>query len=921
MQQTNREKIAHNFTSPEEEISHLRDQLRDRHTAASREMSPEPGSERTPEEIAGLEREVVQEYTDDTDALAPEYRMGDQQAEEIVLDLEPEPHDKQMDELLGIMAEEGLKNTLRIVRDLDDPHLEDDFHRILIQYVKEGYPLDGLKEGTPRFKALHRRLFEVVLTPKDENDKERDIRELISATEQFYAGILSLGNTEKPGDFTISVEVAVENASEQVSFYLSVPDVRTDMFEKQLLSLFPNASVTETEDDYNIFNHEGVSVGSRAQPDKHAIFPLKTYDDFDHDSLNVLLNAFSKLERSGEGAAVQFVLQPAGDTYYKKYTKAIEAIEDGDKLSDAINVSPSFINEMWGAAKDFFVTKKDEEEDLSGPGQRETDAIERIQEKTDSPIHRTNIRIVSSANSRSRAEKILFDLESAFTQFSEPHGNSLSFKRVTEKAQDEFFHQYVFRLFDKKYILPLNTKELTSLVHFPVRDLDESRELKQGKSASAPPPLDIPDEGLLLGVNRYRGQETNVYLTEKDRMRHFYAIGQTGTGKTTLLQNMITQDIREGRGCCFIDPHGDVINDLLAIVPPERFRDVIYFDPAHTARPMGLNMLEYNTDYPEQKTFVVNEMLSIFSKLFDMQATGGPMFEQYFRNATMLVLEDPSSGSTLLEISRVLADKKFRDKKLANSNNPIVNQFWREVAGKAGGDASLENIVPYITSKFDNFLSNEIMRPIIAQQESSFNFREVMDNEKILLVNLSKGRLGDLNANLLGLILVGKILMSALSRVDIPSAERKPFYLYMDEFQNIATDSIATILSEARKYQLSLNVVHQYIDQLQDEIRDAVFGNVGSMATYRVSSKDAEVLSEMYAPTFTQRDIMNVDNYNYFAKILADGQPVKPFSVSALPPEEGNTEQVDKLKKLSYLKYGRDRATVEAEIGEKYKNL
>lgn len=922
MQQTNREKIAHNLTSPEEEISHLRKEIHERHTAMRHELGAEAGDTETQERVANLEQEVVREYADNEGALSPEYRMGEQQAEEIVLDLAPEAHDKQMDELLGIMAEEGLKNTLKIVRDLDDPHLEDDFHRILIQYVKEGYPLDGIKEGTPRFKALHRRLFEVVLTREDEDDKERDIRELISATEQFYAGILSLGHEEKPGDFTISIEVAVENASEQVSFYLSVPDVRTDMFEKQLLSLFPNATVTETEDDYNIFNHEGISVGSRAQPDKHAIFPLKTYDDFNHDSLNVLLNAFSKLQRAGEGAAVQIMLQPAGDTYYKKYTKAIEAIEDGEKLSDAINVSPSFINEMWDATKDFFSdNKKSDEEELSGPGQREQDAIKRIQEKTDSPIHRTNVRIVSSANSRSRAEKILFDLESAFSQFSEPHGNSLSFKRVKEKHKDAFFHQYVFRLFDEKYILPLNIKELTSLVHFPVRDLDESRELKQGKSASAPPPLDIPDEGLLLGVNRYRGQETSIHLTEKDRMRHFYAIGQTGTGKTTLLQNMITQDIREGRGCCFIDPHGDVINDLLAIVPPERFRDVIYFDPAHTARPMGLNMLEYNTDYPEQKTFVVNEMLSIFNKLFDMGTAGGPMFEQYFRNATMLVLEDPSTGSTLLEISRVLADKKFRDKKLANSNNPIVNQFWREVAGKAGGEASLENIVPYITSKFDNFLSNEIMRPIIAQQESSFNFREVMDEEKILLVNLSKGRLGDLNANLLGLILVGKILMSALSRVDIPAAERKPFYLYMDEFQNIATDSIATILSEARKYQLSLNVVHQYIDQLQDEIRDAVFGNVGSMATYRVSSKDAEVLAEMYAPTFSQRDIMNVDNYNYFAKILADGQPVKPFSVAALPPEEGNAAQVDKLKKLSYLRYGRDRATVEAEIGEKYKNL
>lgn len=917
------EKLKHNLASPEEEISHLHQRLQERVGRKSEEV-PSPSAPENYEQVAKLEQAVVREYatTESGDVLSPEYQISDQRAEEIALDLQPETHDKQMDELLSIMMEEGLKNTLRIVKDLGDPHLEDDFHRILIQYVKEGYPLDGVQEKSPRFKALHRRLFEVVLTAESEDDQSKEIQQLISATEQFYTGILSLSNDQKPGDFTVTIEVAVEHASEEVSFYLSVPEERSDMLEKQLLSLFPHASITEVADDYNIFNHDGVSVGSQVRGSKQAIFPLKTYDEFDHDPLNVLLNAFSKLKREGEGAAVQIVLQPDGKNLYSKYTKTIKKIEDGTSVSSAIDIKHSVAGDILSTAKDmFWGKKKNNDDEPVGPGQQGQDAIERIQEKTDSPIQRANIRLVTSANSRSRAEKLLFDLESSFNQFSEPHGNSLSFERVTDKKKPAFFHQFVFRLFDTNHWLPLNVKELTSLVHFPVRNLDDSRELKQEKTGRAPAPLGLPEDGVLLGINHYRGNDTEIRLAKEDRMRHFYAIGQTGTGKTTLLQNMITQDIREGRGCCFIDPHGDVTDELLAIVPPERLKDVIYFDPSETTRPMGLNMLEYDTNYPEQKTFVVNEMLSIFNKLFDMGAAGGPMFEQYFRNATMLVLEDPASGSTLLEISRVLTDASFREHKLSRSNNPIVNQFWKEVASKAGGEASLENIVPYITSKFDNFLSNEIMRPIIAQQESSFNFREVMDEEKILLVNLSKGRLGDINANLLGLILVGKILMSALSRVDIPAAERKPFYLYMDEFQNISTDSIATILSEARKYQLSLNVVHQYIDQLQDSIRDAVFGNVGSMATYRVSSKDAEVLADMYEPTFTQRDIMNVNNYNFFVKMLADGQPTKPFSVSALPPEEGNKRQVQKLKELSHLKYGRPREAVEKEIQEKYSKL
>ncbi len=923
--QTPEKNVGNNFTSPEEEIAHLRDQIREKEQQLEKRKSqqekPESASFEAPPEPG---YEAVQEYADESEenVLSPEYRMGDQRASEIVLDLEPEPHDKQMDELLGVMINDGLKNTLKVVRELDDPHLEDDFHRVLVQYIKEGYPLDGVKEGTPRFKALHRRLFEVILTPEDEEDKQRQVSELISAMEQFYAGILSLSADEKPGDFTLTIEMAVEHASEEVSFYLSVPDSRSEMLEKQLLSLFPNASVNEVPNDYNIFNHDGVSIGSRAEPSNRAIFPLKTYEEFDRDPVNVLLNAFSKLKREGEGAAVQIVMQPAGRRFYKKYTQAVEDIEDGEDVSEAIDLSFSFAGEMWDTAKDMFWSSKDEDEDeVSGPGQKGQDAIERIQKKTNSPIQSTNLRLVTSAHSRPRAEKLLFDLESSFSQFEEPHGNSLSFERVKKKQEEEFFHQYVFRLFDSSFELPLNVEELSSLVHFPVRDIEESRELKQSKASKAPAPLDLPDEGLLLGVNEYRGEETDIRMMEKDRMRHFYTIGQTGTGKTNLLKNMIKQDIKNGHGCCFIDPHGSDVQDLLAHVPQERFDDVIYFDPAHTARPMGLNMLEYDTDYPEQKTFVVNEMMNIFDKLFNMEQTSGPMFEQYFRNGTMLVLEDPSSGSTLLEVSRVLSDKQYRQRKIAASDNEVVNKFWVEIAEQADGQSSLENIVPYITSKFDNFLSNEIMRPIIAQQESSFDFREVMDNEKILLVNLSKGRLGDINANLIGLILVSKILMAALSRVDMPENERKPFYLYMDEFQNISTDSISAILSEARKYKLSLNVAHQYIDQLDDEIRDAVFGNVGSMAVHRVSSKDAEFMEDLYQPAFNKKDLMNVDNYNYFAKLLVDGEPVKPFSAKALPPTEGNKGQVEKLKEVSYLKYGRPRDEVEGEVMEKLENL
>jgi hypothetical protein len=414
-------------------------------------------------------------------------------------------------------------------------------------------------------------------------------------------------------------------------------------------------------------------------------------------------------------------------------------------------------------------------------------------------------------------------------------------------------------------------------------------------------------------------------MSPEDRLRHFYVIGQTGTGKTTMLKNMIAQDIANGEGVCMIDPHGSDIQDILALIPKHRYEDVIYFDPSYTARPMALNMLEYDRRYPEQKTFVVNEMLSIFNKLFDMKTAGGPMFEQYFRNAVLLVMEDPETGNTLLDVSRVLSNKAYRDLKISKCKNPIVNQFWNEVAGKAGGEASLANIVPYITSKFDVFLSNDIMRPIIAQENSSINFREIMDTKKILLVNLSKGRLGDINANLIGLILVGKILMAALSRVDAINApgpdgkELPPFYLYIDEFQNVTTNSISTILSEARKYKLSLAVAHQFIAQLEEGIRDSVFGNVGSIAAFRVGAEDAEYLEKQFSPVFTAKDIMSIDNRNAYLKMLANGRPVKPFNIETMAPPQGNKAIVESIKELSHLKYGRDREGVEAEILQKYK--
>ncbi|MEK7091696.1 MAG: TraM recognition domain-containing protein, partial [Patescibacteria group bacterium] len=378
--------------------------------------------------------------------------------------------------------------------------------------------------------------------------------------------------------------------------------------------------------------------------------------------------------------------------------------------------------------------------------------------------------------------------------------------------------------------------------------------------------------------------------------------------------NLALQDIQAGRGLCLVDPHGDLVNKILSFIPPERATDVIVFDPGDLARPLGLNMLEYDLSKPEEKTFIVNEMQSIFNQLFSKE-TMGPMFEKYMRNALLLLMEDAKNEpATLMEMPRIFSDQAFRERKLARITNPTVIDFWTKEAPKTTGEQGLANMGPYITSKFDNFISNDYIRPIIGQTKSAFNFREVMDDGKILLVNLSKGKIGDLNSALLGMIVTGRILLAALSRENMAENDRRDFYLYIDEFQNYTTDSIATILSEARKYRLSLTVAHQFIAQLKDNIREAIFGNVGNLISFRVGTTDTEVLAKHFAPTFSEKDLTSLENLTAAAKILVKGEPIAPFSLRFHWPEGGSTTRADKLKELSRLSYGQDLTDIEQAI-------
>ena len=908
------------FESPEAEIAFLKEKI----SSKEKELT-ENNLEFHKEDVSHGE---IARYgaTPPEKLLRSSYAIKKQDIEGIVLNLAPERHDKKMEELLALLQEKGIKNTMSILQGFNDPHLEDDFHRFLVQYIQKA-PEKSIDLSKKDFRGLDMTLYEVVL-PEDSNgksdDKSKTLKELISGMEQFLAGMLSVVSKDETKDYRqnyIVLEIANSNGSDQFVFYVAVPNAHKALFEKQLISIFHSAKLAEVSSDYNIFNAEGVSLGSYLKPLSNPIYQFKTYEAFDHDPMNVILNSFSKIKKEGEGAAIQILFSPKGDYFNKKYEFAVEQIEKGVSTKEAINLPESIGGELKKGIFSFFKSAPKASIDLENTKKPiDAEAIQKIKIKTSTTIVGTNIRLVASAGTKNDAEKILQSIESGFNQFTDSAAGGLKPERLSKNALSKMLRNYSFRAYDEEELLPLNLKEITSLIHFHTTALAPTPQLKQSQSVSAPAPAEMKETGTLLGVNSYRNVDTPIYMQDEDRLRHLYTIGQTGTGKTTLMKNMIIQDILRGNGACFIDPHGSDVLDILSNIPKERWGDVIYFDPSYTERPMALNMLEYDPRFPEQKTFVVNELFSIFQKLYGKVPEAlGPMFEQYFRNATMLVIEDPESGSTLLDVSRVMTNKEFRQMKLSKCKNPVVHQFWTEVAEKAGGEASLANIVPYITSKFDVFLANDIMRPIIAQEKSSFSFREIMDNKKILLVNLSKGRLGDINANLIGLILVGKILMAALSRADSVGKDFPPFYLFIDEFQNITTNSIATILSEARKYKLSLSIAHQFIAQLEEGIRDAVFGNVGSICSFRVGAEDAEYLEKQFSPVFTAKDIMNIDNHHAYVKMLVGGKPAKAFNIAASVPIKGDPAIVESLKQLSYQMYGGNRAEIEANILQKYK--
>ncbi|OGD06300.1 hypothetical protein A2379_02745 [Candidatus Amesbacteria bacterium RIFOXYB1_FULL_47_13] len=431
----------------------------------------------------------------------------------------------------------------------------------------------------------------------------------------------------------------------------------------------------------------------------------------------------------------------------------------------------------------------------------------------------------------------------------------------------------------------------------------------------------MASEGLYIGKSVFRGITRPVFITDEDRERHMYIVGRTGTGKTEFLKTMILQDIQAGRGVAVIDPH-DLAEDLLGYIPPERAEDVIFFEPSDEQWPMGLNLLETRNE--QERHMATNAVIGMMYKLYDPHKTGiiGPRFEHAIRNA-MLTVMDAIPGGTFIEVVQTLQRPEFVQEMLPRVKDPLVRRYWTDQIAQTS-EFHKSEVLDYIVSKFGRFVTNKTIRNIIGQSVSAFDFRKVMDEGRILIVNLSKGKLGEENSNFLGLVLVPRLLAAAMSRADMPEASRRPFYLYVDEFQNFATPDFATILSEARKYKLNLTVANQFTSQMEDEVKNAVFGNVGTLISFRVGVGDANYLQHEYSPTFNEADLLNIERYNVFIKTVVHNEPVPPFTMDVTKDIDKerkmrNSQLAEAIKELSRLKYGRDVRIVEAEIGTRSK--
>lgn len=743
---------------------------------------------------------------------------------------------------------------------------------------------------------------------------ERDVtEETISQAQVLYNIIASTSvkgfKTRIYGQRHLAFEMVA--AKGLIHYYTVVPMALLDVVRQAVAAAYPAARLEEVE-EHNLFSKVGKvsgTIGGELTLKKSYSFPIATYQESKRDAMRAILNALSTAGRE-DGIGIQILMRPAPDGWTKNVlTTAANIRKDkGKKTGLKGALAPKDLLEaLWKAPEAKEV--KPEDKQLSNLEQAQVDALE---EKTRHPGYEVLIRIVASSNTASRSQTLLKNVVAAFALFDSPGNNG--FKFTLTKNIEQFVTSFIFRFFPQEIRSNLlNSVELATIFHLPDQKNIPTSQVERQASKQVDGPNQLLDEGFLMGYNVYRGVKKEIRLSTNDRRRHTYIIGQTGTGKSKLLENLALQDMLDGKGFAFIDPHGDSAEELLGMVPKERVEDVIYFNPSDMENPVGLNLFEFETK--DQRDFLVQEAIAMLYRLYDPGHTGiiGPRYEHWFRNAALTIMSDPA-GSSFIDIPQVFNDDAFAKEKIKHVTDQTVLDFWNKEMAQTS-DYHKSEVLGWFVSKFGAFLSNEMMRNVIGQTKSGFNLREIMDNKKILLVNLSKGKTGELNSQLLGMIFVMKFQAAAMSRADLPENERQDFALYVDEFQNFATDSFESILSEARKYRLNLILANQFVSQLTDKIREAIIGNVGTVISGRIGTTDAELMAKKFIPVFDAEDLTKLPNYEGVVVAQINGVPSSPFSMSFIPPlGRSNPQLAAALKRLSAAKFGKPRTDVEREI-------
>jgi hypothetical protein len=741
------------------------------------------------------------------------------------------------------------------------------------------------------------------------------VEETISKAQTIYNIIASTVQSGFKTKFYGQRHFAFEIIGSQgfVYFYAAVPVALVEVVKQAIVSAYPSARLDEVT-EHNIFNQVGKlpgTIGGELELKKSFAYPIATYQEIKRDGMQALLNALSTLTKE-DGAAIQILMRPANEKWRNHSKGVVESKRNGGKSTKG-GIAASWVKSFGLALIKPPEDKKDGDNKKKELSNLEQSTLDSIDEKTRQVGYEVLIRVVVSSNISHRAQAILSNIVASFSVYDSPGKNG--FKYIATKDIDKLATDYMLRIFpqDKKHMV-LNSTELATIFHFPDQKNIPTSQLMRQASKQVDGPRDIAEDGLLLGYNLFRGAKKPIRLSFGDRQRHMYVVGQTGVGKSNFLENLAFQDMKRGNGFAFVDPHGDTAEKLLAMVPRERVEDVIYFCPGDMDYPMGLNLFEFQS--VDQKDFLIQESLNMLYKLYDPNHQGmmGARFENLFRNAALTIMADPEGG-TIVDIPKLFRDPQYVKQKLKYVTDPTVIEFWQKEIPQSQRSNDFGEVVSWFSSKFGAFLSNGMMRNIIGQTKSAFDLRQIMDEKKILLVNLSKGRTGELNSRLLGMIFVMKFQAAAMSRANIPESERVDFCLYVDEFQNFSTDSFATIMSEARKYRLNLIVANQFTTQLTDEVRDSVFGNMGTIIAFRVGQNDVESLARYFQPIFDGEDLLRVPNFNTIVRTLINGVPTQPFSMATLPSlGTPNPKLADALKQLSAAKYGRPRAVVEKEI-------